>query len=65
MVAAHRHRGLARWLKAESLAALMAGRPDVPLVRTANATGNAGMLAVNRAVGFTIAATWTNVVLDL
>lgn len=62
---AHRGRGLARWLKAESLLALMAERPDVSTVRTSNDVTNAGMLAVNRAVGFKTVSTWTNAVIDL
>jgi mycothiol synthase len=65
VLAAHRRKGLATWLKAESLAALMADRPDVALVRTSNDVTNTGMLAVNRMVGFTPVATWTNAVIDL
>jgi len=65
VVPEHRRRGLARWLKTESLAQLMADRPDVPLMRTNNGVTNAGMLAVNRAVGFKPVATWTNAVIDL
>jgi mycothiol synthase len=63
--AEHRRRGLASWLKAESLAALAAARPDVPLVRTSNDATNAGMLAVNYAVGFKTVASNTSAVLDL
>jgi mycothiol synthase len=65
VLSAHRGRGLGRWLKAESLTALMAARPDVSLVRTSNAVTNAAMLAVNRAVGFKSVSTWTNAVIDL
>lgn len=65
VVAAHRRVGLARWLKAESLVALMADRPDVQVLVTSNSPTNTGMLAVNRAVGFKAVSTWTNAVLDL
>lgn len=65
VVAAHRRKGLARWLKTESLAALMAARPDVRIVRTSNDATNTGMLAVNHSVGFKTVATWTHATIDL
>jgi mycothiol synthase len=65
VLAEHRRRGLASWLKAESLAALTAARPDVVLVRTSNDATNTGMLAVNHAVGFKTVASYTSAVLDL
>lgn len=65
VVAAHRRAGLARWMKVESLVALMADRPDARLLVTSNNPTNTGMLAVNRAVGFKAVSTWTNAVLDL
>ena len=65
VLAEHRRRGLASWLKAESLAALTAARPDVALVRTSNDASNTGMLAVNHAVGFKTVASYTSAVLDL
>lgn len=65
VVAAHRRKGLARWIKAESLARLRADRPDAPLVRTSNDVTNVGMLAVNHAVGFRTAATYTYAIFDL
>ena len=51
-VAAHRGRGLAGWVKAESLRRLRADRPDVRLVTTTNAAGNEPILALNRRLGF-------------
>ncbi|MBV1854753.1 GNAT family N-acetyltransferase [Catellatospora tritici] len=65
VVAAHRRRGLATWVKAESLALLVADRPDLEVVKTSNAGSNTGMLAVNRALGFTVTSTWTSVVYHL
>lgn len=51
-VAAQRGRGLAGWVKAESLRRLRADRPDVRLVTTTNAAGNEPILALNRRLGF-------------
>lgn len=65
VLAEHRRRGLAQWLKAESLARLMEQRPDVTIVRTVNDETNAGMLAINRAVGFRTAAAYTDAIVDL
>ncbi|MEV4417090.1 GNAT family N-acetyltransferase [Catellatospora sp. NPDC049609] len=65
VLAAHRRRGLATWVKVESLHRLAADRPDVAWVNTANAAANTGMLAVNRALGFRPVGTWTSAVYDL
>ncbi|MDI1464563.1 GNAT family N-acetyltransferase [Catellatospora sp. KI3] len=65
VAAGHRRRGLATWVKAESLARLAADRPDAAVVKTSNAGTNTGMLAVNHALGFTTTSTWTTVVYHL
>ncbi len=52
-------------MKAGSLAELRLDRPDVELVSTTNAGANAGMLAVNRRLGFLPVATASACVLDL
>ncbi|GAA2386032.1 hypothetical protein Cme02nite_66920 [Catellatospora methionotrophica] len=65
VVPAFRRRGLARWVKLESLRLLAAERPEVASVGTTNAAVNTGMLAVNRALGFRPVGTWTSAVLDL
>ncbi len=65
VVAAHRGRGLATWIKRESLRLLAADRPDVALVTTANDASNAAILAVNRTLGFRPVSTWTDAVLRL
>jgi GNAT superfamily N-acetyltransferase len=65
VVAAHRRRGLARWIKLESLLGLQKDRPDVPLVTTANAEENDAMLALNRSLGFSPVAVYTNCALEL
>jgi GNAT superfamily N-acetyltransferase len=65
VVRAHRGRGLATAVKVESLRLLMADRPDVALVTTMNAAENAGMLAVNRKVGFTVTGGVQGVILAL
>lgn len=49
---AHRRRGVATALKAESLRLLAVDRPDVRLVTTTNSARNEAMLAVNRKLGF-------------
>jgi mycothiol synthase len=59
VVAQHRGKGLAGWIKAESLAALRHDRPDVALVSTTNAESNMAMRAVNRRLGFRPAARLT------
>ncbi len=48
----YRGNGLARCLKATMLEQLMTEYPEVQFVRTDNANSNAGMLAINRALGF-------------
>jgi mycothiol synthase len=64
-VAAHRGRGIATWVKSESLRLLAAQRPDVVQVTTSNDTVNASMLAVNRKLGFRIVSTWTDAALQI
>jgi mycothiol synthase len=62
---AHRNKGLMRWIKVESLSRLMTERPDVMVVNTYNDATNAGMLAVNDAVGFDVVAAYTQAVVKL
>jgi len=64
-VAAHRGRGLAGWVKAESLRRLRADRPDVRLVTTTNAAQNAPILALNARLGFERAAVATTASVSL
>ena len=59
VVAAHRGRGLARWVKAESLTLIRGDRPDVELVATTNAEANIAIRAVNTRLGFVPAAMLT------
>jgi GNAT superfamily N-acetyltransferase len=65
VVRSHRGRGLARWVKAESLRLLARDRPDVTLVATTNAEENAAMRHVNERLGFVPVATHTSCVLRL
>ena len=65
VVRGHRGRGLARWIKAESLASLRRDRPDVTLVGTTNAEENAAIRAVNERLGFVTAAVHTFCKLDV
>jgi GNAT superfamily N-acetyltransferase len=58
VVVSHRGRGLATWIKAESLRLLARDRPDVTRVVTDNAETNAAMLAVNAKLGFRTIARW-------
>ena len=58
VLASHRGRGLASWIKWESLRLLERERPDVTTVVTFNAETNTAMLAVNRKLGFRPAAYW-------
>jgi mycothiol synthase len=51
---AHRGLGLAKWAKAAMLDRVRTRRPEVEIVRTANAFSNQPMLAINDALGFTI-----------
>src|ERR671935_2028917 len=55
----------ARWVKVESLLGLQEDRPDVTLVTTANVEENHAMLALNRALGFSPVAVYTNCALQL
>jgi mycothiol synthase len=64
-VAAHRGRGLASWVKTESLNRLRSERPKVELVTTTNASENEAILAVNRRLGFAQAAVATTASLAL
>jgi GNAT superfamily N-acetyltransferase len=65
VVGEHRRRGLARWIKLESVARLQRDRPDVQLVLTTNAEDNEAMLTLNRSVGFVPIAHYTTCTLDL
>jgi GNAT superfamily N-acetyltransferase len=65
VLAAHRGRGLARLVKAESLRLLAAERPDTTAVTTTNETSNAPMLAINEKLGFTPLIEYTDAVIDL
>jgi RimJ/RimL family protein N-acetyltransferase len=61
VVAEHRGRGLAGAIKAESVRFTMREMPGLTAMITANDTGNAPMLAVNRRLGFEPVSTWTTV----
>lgn len=65
VVRGHRGRGLARWVKAESLASLRRDRPDVALVGTTNAEENTAIRAVNARLGFVTATVHTFCKLDV
>jgi mycothiol synthase len=65
VVRAFRRRGVATWLKRESLQRLSAARPDVTQLTTVNESTNVGMLAVNRLLGGQPVWTRTQVRLDL
>lgn len=52
VVAEHRNRGLAKWLKSEMLHWLVSNLPQVMWVRTSNAESNTAMLAINTRIGF-------------
>ncbi|MBA3302925.1 MAG: hypothetical protein H0U26_03515, partial [Acidimicrobiia bacterium] len=60
VVAAHRNRGLGRWLKAVNLQRLLDERPEVEVVDTGNATTNRAMLGINDALGFRELVRWAN-----
>jgi GNAT superfamily N-acetyltransferase len=47
-----RGRGIGKWLKAEMLVRIRDAYPQARWVVTENATSNAAMLAINRALGF-------------
>lgn len=61
----HRRRGLARWVKVESLLRLQQDRPDVRLATTSNAEENRAMLELNRALGFVPVAVRTTSLLQV
>lgn len=61
----HRERGLGRWLKAHNAVRLLDERPEVGFIETWNASANAPMLAINRAMGFETVARRQEWVLDL
>jgi GNAT superfamily N-acetyltransferase len=65
VVAAHRGRGLGRWVKAESLRLLHADRAEIELVTTTNAELNEPMLRLNRSLGFEPVSVQTSCVLGL
>jgi mycothiol synthase len=48
----YRGHGLGKWLKAAMIQKVLAERPIVKRIRTGNADSNAGMLAINNALGF-------------
>jgi mycothiol synthase len=52
VLAAHRERGLGRWLKASMWQRLRRDHPEARTIDTANAESNAAMLAINVAMGF-------------
>lgn len=52
----HREGGIGRWLKAHNGLRLLAERPEVEFIETWNATANAAMLSINRAMGFGVVA---------
>ena len=52
--AAHRERGLGRWLKATLLLRTLAERPAVAVIDTYNAGSNDAMIAINRDLGFQV-----------
>jgi GNAT superfamily N-acetyltransferase len=65
VVAAHRGRGLAAWIKDGNLRRLSAERPEVTAVITENDLTNAPMLAVNAKLGFVETSIRTEAILDL
>jgi GNAT superfamily N-acetyltransferase len=65
VVAEHRRRGLARWVKVESLLQLQRDRPDVSLVGTMNAEENLPMRNLNHTLGFSPVAVYTTCVLQI
>lgn len=50
----HRERGIGRWLKSLNALRLLAERPEVEFIETSNASVNAAMLSINRAMGFEV-----------
>ena len=65
VLAEYRGRGLATWIKAESLRWLRAERPDVDQVVTDNAETNTAMLAVNARLGFRTISRWRQAILSI
>jgi GNAT superfamily N-acetyltransferase len=65
VLANHRRRGLALWIKDTCLRRLAAQRPDVTQVVTENDVTNAPMLAVNERLGFVATSVRTEAILDL
>lgn len=55
---AHRGHGLGAWMKAVNHLRLAAERPQVEVVQTWNASANAPMLRINRALGYRPAVTY-------
>ncbi len=58
VLAAHRNRGLGRWLKGDMWLRLRADAPQVEAIDTDNAQSNEPMLAINVAMGFRPLAIW-------
>jgi hypothetical protein len=56
VVAAHRGRALARWLKADLIRRVIATEPDVRWITTTNAAENRQIRRINETLGFRIAA---------
>lgn len=54
----HRKLGIGRWIKAALMLELLDARPSTEWVQTWNAASNAGMLAINVAMGFRPAEEW-------
>ena len=51
-IAAHRNKGIGRWIKADMIRWLQEVRPEVEYLDTGNAESNRAMLAINEAMGF-------------
>ena len=49
----HRDRGLGWWVKLTSIQTIRAEAPEVTVIRTENAIGNAGIAHINATLGFT------------